>query len=275
MNLENKYKFGISYNLFDGEELLEDSIIQIRKHVDYISVVYQKLSNWGQSSTKEQKVILDKLLKLKLIDEIFEYEVNLSVSPHANEINKRNIGLALSKKAECTHHMSMDCDEFYESVKFGNLIDWYIKNPNYAGFCELINYYKSSEYLILREDKTNVSLFFPITNDNKYSINATVPVLVDPTRKPDYNIQNVFNKDFIVMHHMTMVRKDMSLKLLNSSARFNYNNSNVINNIINHYNSFDDKLVGLGTQGYYELKKITPLFKLKNFNENINRISIL
>lgn len=31
----------VSYNLFDGEELLEDSIMCIRNLVDHVSVVYQ------------------------------------------------------------------------------------------------------------------------------------------------------------------------------------------------------------------------------------------
>ena len=33
-------KLGVSYNLFDGEELLESSIKSIRDNVDYVSVVY-------------------------------------------------------------------------------------------------------------------------------------------------------------------------------------------------------------------------------------------
>lgn len=35
-------KLGITYSLFDGEELLKYSIKQIRKSADYINVVYQK-----------------------------------------------------------------------------------------------------------------------------------------------------------------------------------------------------------------------------------------
>ena len=38
-------KLGIAYNLFDGEELLVDSIKSIRNSVDYIIVIYQQVSN--------------------------------------------------------------------------------------------------------------------------------------------------------------------------------------------------------------------------------------
>ena len=40
-------KLGVSYNVFDGEELLESSIKSIRDNVDHISVVYQTISNFG------------------------------------------------------------------------------------------------------------------------------------------------------------------------------------------------------------------------------------
>ena len=38
-------RLGASYSVFDSEELLEYSIKSIRKNVDYISVVYQTVSN--------------------------------------------------------------------------------------------------------------------------------------------------------------------------------------------------------------------------------------
>ena len=34
-------KLGAAYNVFDGEELLENSIVSIRPEVDYVVVVYQ------------------------------------------------------------------------------------------------------------------------------------------------------------------------------------------------------------------------------------------
>ena len=37
-------KLGVSYNLFNGEELLEASIKSIRQNVDYINVIYQEYS---------------------------------------------------------------------------------------------------------------------------------------------------------------------------------------------------------------------------------------
>jgi hypothetical protein len=114
-------KLGVSYNLFDGEELLEGSIKQIRQHVDYVSVVYQKISNFGNPCNSELIPLLEKLKSDGLIDELFEYSPKVNKGGHFNEMQKRNIGLALSQGANCTHHMSMDSDEYYLSSEFESL----------------------------------------------------------------------------------------------------------------------------------------------------------
>ena len=91
-------KYGISYNIFDGEELLEDSISQIRDLVEYISVVYQTESYWGNKCSDN---LVETLLKLKqkgLINDLVKYTNIPQLSPHHNQINKRNIGIELSKK---------------------------------------------------------------------------------------------------------------------------------------------------------------------------------
>ena len=51
-------KLGISYNVFDSEELLEGSINQIKKLASFISVVYQKKSNYGNDCSDNLENVL-------------------------------------------------------------------------------------------------------------------------------------------------------------------------------------------------------------------------
>ena len=106
-------KIGVSYNLFDGEELLEGSIKCIREEVDYISVVYQTVSNFGNPCDEDLVSLLERLKSEGLVDELFEYKPRVNKGGHYNEITKRNIGVSLSLGESCTHHMSMDSDEYY------------------------------------------------------------------------------------------------------------------------------------------------------------------
>ena len=99
-------KLGVSYNIFDGEEPLENSIKSIRKNVDYISVVYQEISNFGNPCNENLIPLINELKNEGLVDEIFKYRPQPQRGGHFNEISKRNIGLFLSEGVKCTHHMS-------------------------------------------------------------------------------------------------------------------------------------------------------------------------
>jgi hypothetical protein len=66
---------GAAYNVFDGEELLEASIRSIRSNVDYIVVVYQTISNFGQPCSPNLIPILENLRKNKLVEDLVRYDV--------------------------------------------------------------------------------------------------------------------------------------------------------------------------------------------------------
>ena len=52
-------KLGIAYNLFDGEELLANSLENMRSMVDFICVVYQTKSNFNNLNKNVEKVVKD------------------------------------------------------------------------------------------------------------------------------------------------------------------------------------------------------------------------
>jgi len=230
-------RLGVSYNLFDGEELLEGSIKQIRRHVDYISVVYQTISNFGNPCNTELVPLLEKLKSEGLVDELFKYSPKINKGGHSNEIQKRNIGLALSQGAGCTHHMSMDSDEYYLGSEFENLKKIVTEGDYDSSYCQMQTYYKSFEYILDPPETYYVSLIFKIKNDSNYVLMAPSPVLVDPTRRlSPTNNPIVLERKNIELHHMSFVRNNVSLKLNNSSANISFNNK--IIDITNHYNNW-------------------------------------
>ena len=50
-------KLGVAYNIFDGEEMLIHSLRNLRPMVDYVCVVYQTTSNFGNKNTNLEKVL--------------------------------------------------------------------------------------------------------------------------------------------------------------------------------------------------------------------------
>ena len=66
-----------------------------------------------------------------MIDEIYLFEPDLNDTsgdnPQFNETLKRNVGLELSKKNGCTHHMTIDVDEFYTAFNIVEGDKMYLK----------------------------------------------------------------------------------------------------------------------------------------------------
>lgn len=208
-------KLGICYMTFDGVELLEFALKNIRNNVDHIAVTYQTKSYFGNIANPEWKLILVNLQSSGLIDELIYYEPNLSWHHKKNELNLRNIGLNSSRNAGCTHHISADVDEFYDIVQL-EYIKEIMDNENYDfSIVHLMNYYKDPTYLVWPIQHMLCSLIHPVSNE--YSDTPNFPFKIEPTRRfVNSNKYKIFTKDEFIIHHMSYVRKDIKNKFQNS-----------------------------------------------------------
>ena len=100
--MKKKTKWGVSYCVFDGEELLESSIRSIRDSVDYINIVYSSTSYSYNHINQNIEQVVFSLKDKGLVDEIIEYKPNAKINLQKNEITKRNIGLKYAKKLVLT-----------------------------------------------------------------------------------------------------------------------------------------------------------------------------
>jgi hypothetical protein len=217
-------KLGVSYNIFDGEELLKDSIKSIRENVDYINVVYQTTSNFGQMCSEKLLDILSEFQNNKFVDTLYFYEPDLNKGSW-NETIKRTIGLRLAKKEKCTHFLTMDTDEFYDAKQFKKCKDIIEKESIDSSACKIYVYLKESIYRFKKLQKKTYCPF--IHKINLFSVikqSYNLPVLTDSTRRignfftgTTLRKFKLFAEDEIVMHHFSLIRKDMYKKFLNTS----------------------------------------------------------
>ena len=254
-------KLGSSYNLFDGEELLESSINSIRNGVDFISVVYQTQSNQGNPGSEKVTDMLLNMVHDGLIDDVAHYSPDLSKHPHFNELAKRNIGLQLSKEAGCTHHMSIDTDELYDAEQFESAKKLIETGDYDSSACRLLTYYKNTSTVLDPMEDYFVSFIFKIREGIYYDI-IKFPVLVDPTRRMPGHKFLEFPVDHLVMHHLSYIRKDLKVKLENSSAKENWNEE-MMGKVLHHYSQWQpgmDALMAPATM--YATKQVTPQFEM-------------
>lgn len=258
-------KIGVAYNLFDGEELLEKSLRNIRHKVDFLCVIYQVKSNFGEIYTGGEAEV-QRCYDLGLLDlgvkyePVVQYLENKDVyweSGKSNEITKRNLGLEICRQQECDYMLSMDCDEFYDPEQFDYAFKE-IQEGNYdTSFCKMRTYYKDVNYELSPPEQYYVPFIHKIKGDTEYNFFNDYPVLVDQTRKVDAGNCLIFDRSEIEMHHYSYVRENIARKFNNSSSVFP---KDEINDVIERFDKwkFGNKAILLGNR-IYDVKEVEPL----------------
>ncbi len=240
--MRKKTKWGVSYCVFDGEELLESSIRSIRNSVDYINIVYSSVSYSYKHTNQNIEQVVYSLKDKGLVDEIIEYKPNAKIKLQKNEIRKRNIGLKYAKKAGVNYFMTMDTDEFYIKEELDKAQEFILKNNITHSFCPIINYGPYPSQRSKELSQYSVPFFFKVTkrsflrNEKKRRICIT-----DPTRNSSYFLfSRYFYLNNVAMHHMTYVRKDLRKKLESSTADFKEETiKNILKNLNDNNNFFE------------------------------------
>ena len=203
-----KSKLGVTYSLFNGEEILPYSLKTIRKNVDYINVVYQKKSWTGTDCLNDLEDKLKKMLDEGLIDNIIEYKVPDNVNTNKKTklvLEKKNQGLKDLKRHNCTHCMIMDVDELYDSEEFIVAKKFVIENNISHSACNLYDYRYYPEIRSRDVAKYCVPFIFKLRFWSRLSEHFIMPVKVDRLRTISY--WKLFDKFYflnnVIMHHMT------------------------------------------------------------------------
>lgn len=216
----------VCYNVFDNEELLEYSIDSIRESVSEISVLFQEVSNFGQKAEDGVLDFLKSLKDSKKIDNLMLFTPELSKGAFANELRKNQITYDFSKKKKYDYHMVMACDEFYFREEFEKLKQMVSETQVDQITSYMYTYYKSSKYRFKEIENYVVPIMHKVHQDNRnFQKNAPAPLLIDPTRKMNYDSCICLSKHTPLMHHLSHVRKNYRKKLENSTANVNWSNN--------------------------------------------------
>lgn len=223
-------KLCVGYIVFDGLETLEYSIKSIRKQVDTVIVSYQTVS-WGGTPAKSNLFSSLQLMNQSgLIDHLIEFTkfkpsslrtASEVMMAKKFELNKRQDCLSLANALSCSHYLSMDADEFYRESEFESAKAQIEKEKLDATAVHYINYVTPT--LHRGYARWLVPFIYRITPTAKHHALQTHFSGIDPTRgmiDDSYVKWKVLDKSLITMHHMEMVRADLTSKYLASSRFF-------------------------------------------------------
>lgn len=239
----------------DCIDLLKPSVENILPVVDEVIIVFSNYSNYGHYIPF---MCMDPHAQISYVN----FEPNLNQSPHVNECEKRNHGLAIAKERGFTHFIGMDADEFYEREPF-RIEKYRIERYNMAGAVCPIKVYFKSPTLTAGFDHTLVPFIHKITPGLKFQLNSReYPFAydkeghahIDPTRR--LNISSGVEMSSVIMHHYSWLRSDYNLKIENSAARNNLRKSSI-------YRDLENAAPGIYNEFYrQELKQCENIFNL-------------
>lgn len=188
---------------WDDVEILQQSIKNISPYVDDKIVLWSDQSNTGELAQDG----------LSHVDaHCYRYEPDTQLDARTNELEKRNMGLSMAIIRGATHFLLMDADEIYQPF------DKQQYDGNYV--CETRLYFTPELYV---EEKTRVPFIHRLTPNLRFQKNYEYPFShdegtprIDPTRT--MNITEGVEMAPVIMHHFSMLRRDIRKKLRNSAG---------------------------------------------------------
>lgn len=215
-------KLALIYIVWHDWDLLRHSIRNMRPLADGIIVVASTKSNYGEHSPIPEEF---KNFELHVREPRFHV-------PMHSETDKRNFGLDIARQQGYTHFVMMDADEVYKEDEFQRYKYHMHVFPDVKGLVCLCQTFFKSPTLTIGLDTTLVPFIHQITPTLKFEFNKRFPfawegrqIRIDPTRS--LNINSGVEKVEVTMFHYSWVRKDIEIKIRNSTARQNIERSSL------------------------------------------------
>ncbi len=214
----------------DCLDLLYKSVANISPVVDQVIIVASKHSNHGNFIDYELDFQDPKV-------KVYWHEPVLNHRAAESECEKRNYGLQKAREAGMTHFIGLDGDEFYDQKEFAAECGWIQSKGIEGTVCGLRVYLTPTLWC---EDHTLVPFIHKITPYLRYKLDSRrypfaydekgIP-RIDPTRR--MNLTSGVEWSKIIMHHFSYVRKNMDLKIDNSSANLRRSREVIYRDVFN------------------------------------------
>ena len=212
-------KLAALYTLFNGEELLLGSIKQIYNYVDCILICWQDISNKGNHNPGLIP-FLEKINDPKII--LRQYIPNLSLNTKANERMKYDMMLNWAKSINATNFIVLAADHYYKPYEF-KLYSIAAQHCDVT-LTRMYTYYKHPQWQLTPPEDYYcpfVCKLYPNTQSDP----KPYLYLVDPSARINTR-KEVMILPFMV-HHYSMVRKDIVNKFDNAAASVNWKQDKV------------------------------------------------
>lgn len=212
----------------DAIELLPFCLENHLKFCDHVIVVWSMKSNQGNYDDGFLKFIVDYKNDGRVT--FHQLEPAKGLTALANETRKRNNGIDIAKKSGFTHFLIADQDELYDPGQMNK--DKSMFDHGLNGLVHRLHVYIRDPTLWC-DDHTLVPGIHKLTNGVSvgsfkgypFAYNSDGHALIDPSRRPSCT---GIRMSETICHHYSYVRKDINLKINNSSANLKRSKSVIL-----------------------------------------------
>lgn len=254
-------KLCAAYTVFNGLEMLEKSIEQIKNHVDEIIICYQTTSNKGNRS--DSVLPFCKTIAEKYGAKLLEFTPNLSISTKENEIRKHNLMIDGAKILKCSHFLLLATDHYFKKEEFQYAKNFCEENNVDLSFTKMYTYYKNPEWQLTPIEYYVMPFILRIKENTRYQRHISYPAYTDPSvQTPPDGICLTFDEKQIMMHHYSMIRSDIKNKFNNAAASIRWSEDDR-KRFISEYENYDIKTnPGISYFGGRKIKQVPNYFNI-------------
>lgn len=214
----------------DTIEFMPSFISNHLQFSDAIIIVWSQNSNhWNKNDR-----ILEYILSNNIDSRVFFYQLEpvIKLKPLVNETRKRNYGIDIAKMNGFSHFILCDFDEMYEPELMNNEKKRF-DNPNLNGLVHPLKVYIKNptlwcddHTLVCGIHKLNKSTYCGNFAEYPFAYDSKGNAHIDPSRRLSYT--SGIEMSEVYMHHFSYVRKDINLKINNSSANLKRSKSVIL-----------------------------------------------
>lgn len=204
----------------DAIELLPYCLKNHLEFCDHVIVVWSIKSNHGHYDDSMLKFICgypnDGRVTFHQLEPLYKQ------LPRVNETRKRNYGIDVARESGFTHFIVADQDELYKPEEIEQDKKRMIEcdlNGLVSGLRVYISkptLYTTDHTLVATIQKLGPKTYVGNFREYPYAVDAAGKAHIDPSRRPSHTSKVVFSNT--MMHHYSWVRKNIDLKIENSTA---------------------------------------------------------
>lgn len=219
-------RIALLYTVWTGDdmEMLARSIERHEPFVDGIILSIQELSNKHEYGGRWNQCVPIQFPNKTI--PIFYTPRHINTKE--NERIKHNLMIQNAKKQGFTHFIMCACDHFYDKETFENAKKLHLEHDLDVTFTKMITYYKYENWVLWPLENYYMPFIHKMHPNTEISNTVKYPVLVDPSVKVNtFQNYKVMDLKDGVLHHYSMVRKDIQKKFRNAASSIRWTKEQV------------------------------------------------